>query len=155
MSRELKIVRVFDAPKDLVWKAWSDPETFMKWWGPLYFTSPVCKMDFREGGKYHWCMQDPGGNRYWTVGEYKEIKPMDKIVYTDSFADENGNEISAEVYGLPSNFPNGTIVTVIFESQGNKTKMTLIHEGLPEAEIDGNTSAGWNQSLDKLAEAIA
>lgn len=151
---ELKIERTFNASKDLVWKAWSDSETFMKWWGPQYFTSPTCKMDFKQGGKFVWCMQAPDGSKFYSSGEFKEISPKDKIVYTDSFADENGNEISAAVYGLSPDYPNQTLVTVTFEEVDGKTHMTLVHQGIPAEEINGNTASGWNQSFDKLEVAI-
>src|SRR3989344_590653 len=100
----LTIVRVFDAPRELVWKAWSDPELYKKWFGPKTFTSPVVKMDFRVGGKILGCMRgmegDFKGKDFWSTGTYKEIVPMKKIVTTDSFADEHGNVVPASHYGM-------------------------------------------------------
>jgi len=89
-ERELVITRVFDAPRELVWKAWIDPERVRRWWGPKNFTAPVCKIDLRVGGAYLYCMRSPEGKDYWSRGVYREIVPPERIVCTDSFADEKG-----------------------------------------------------------------
>src|SRR5256885_16049100 len=98
-EKELRIVRVFDAPRERVWKAWTDPEQVKRWWGPEHFTAPFAKIDLRVGGVYLFCMQDQDGKEYWSTGTYKEIVPQKKIVVTDSFADKNGKRVSAEQYG--------------------------------------------------------
>ncbi len=78
----LVITRIFDAPRERVWRAWSEPEQMMKWWGPKEFTSPACKMDFRVGGKYLFCMRAPDGKDYWITGVYKEIsKTREDCIY--------------------------------------------------------------------------
>jgi len=69
------VTRIFDAPRELVWKAWTDPQYVKQWWGPKGFTSPVCKMDFRVGGKFLCCMKAPDGQEFWNAGEYHEIVP--------------------------------------------------------------------------------
>src|SRR6266404_6301667 len=74
--------RVFDAPRALVWKAWTDPQYVMQWWGPKGFTAPFCKIDFRVGGKFLCCMKSPDGQEGWNGGEYHEIVPHEKIVYS-------------------------------------------------------------------------
>jgi uncharacterized protein YndB with AHSA1/START domain len=153
-TRELVITRVFDAPRELVWKAWTDPEHVARWWGPKNYTSPVCKIDFRVGGKYLFCMRSPEGKDFWSTGTYKEIIPPEKIVVTDSFADSEGNVVSATEYGMPE-MPLELQVTVTFEDLGDgKTKMTLRHVGFPEGEMSEMAGAGWNESFDKLAESL-
>jgi uncharacterized protein YndB with AHSA1/START domain len=155
VERELVITRIFDAPRELVWKAWTDPEYLMRWWGPKDFTSPVCKMDFRVGGKYLFCMCSPEGQEYWSTGTYKEIVPLERIVCTDSFADEKGNVIHASQLGmLGDNWPLELHVTIIFEDLGVKTKMILKHVGIPSGQIEEMTGEGWNGSFDKLAENL-
>jgi uncharacterized protein YndB with AHSA1/START domain len=126
----------------------------MCWWGPKDFTSPSCKIDFRVGGNYLFCMRWPHGLDLWSTGVYLEIVPLEKIVYTDSFADEKGNVVPATYYGFSGDFPMENQVTLIFEEFDGKTKLTLIHAGLPAGEHRSNASIGWNQSLDKLAESI-
>ena len=154
-KKELIITRVFDAPVELVWKAWTDPEHLMRWWGPKNFTSPACKMDFRVGGRYHNCMRSPECKDFWNTGVYREIVPMKRIVYTDSFADERGNVVPASYYEMPGDdWPLEMTVTLTFEDLGGKTKMTLKHVGLPAGEMKQMTGVGWNESFDKLADSL-
>jgi uncharacterized protein YndB with AHSA1/START domain len=151
-TAELFITRVFNAPLKLVWRAWSEPKHFMRWWGPKDFTSPVCKMDFRVGGKYLACMRSPDGKDYYSSGVYREIVPMERIVYTDSFADEKGNPVPPSHYGFSNdNWAKELIVTVTFSESAGKTTMTLRHSGFPKGQMTEMAEAGWNQSFDKLA----
>ncbi len=151
---ELEITRVIDAPRGLVWKAWTEPDQFVKWWGPKGFTAPVSKIDLRVGGKYLSCMRSPDGQEYWSTGVYREIVPLQKIVCTDSFADREGNIVPASQYGLSGEWPLQLQVTVTFEEVDGKTRMTLRHEGLPSGLMSEQTEAGWNQSFDKLSELL-
>ncbi len=162
MSKDLVIERVFDAPRELVWKAWTTPEIMQKWWGPKNWTAPTVKIDFKVGGKYLLCMRGSMGPGMpeadaWSGGVYKEIVPMEKIVVEDSFADEKGNIVPASNYGLPESFPMKSTISMTFEdAPGGKTKLTLYYpsiEGIEGMMLD-NMTQGWNQSLDKLAEAL-
>jgi uncharacterized protein YndB with AHSA1/START domain len=126
----------------------------MRWWGPKDFTSPVCKIDLRVGGKYLYCMRSPEGQEFWSTGVYREIVPPERLVVTDSFADKDGNVVPASDYGLGDDFPLELQVTVTFEEHQGKTKMTLHHSGIPAGEIREMTEAGWNQSFDKLGESL-
>lgn len=149
----LVITRIFDAPRELVWKAWTEAEQIKKWWGPRAYTSPVCNLDFRVGGKFHFLMRSNDGIDIWSTGIYKEIIPFEKIVCSDSFADKEGNVVPSTHYGMEG-VPLEMQITVTFEEHDGKTKMTLIHSGLPEAHSqDANT--GWNESFDKLAASIS
>ena len=150
---ELVITRIFDAPRELVWQAWTDPTQLVKWWGPKNFTAPAAKIDLRVGGKYLNCMRSPEGQDYWTTGIYREVVPLERLVYTDSFADADGNVVPASHYGMGEDFPLEMQVTIIFEDVDGKTKMTLKHVGLPENMSD-MTNTGWNESFDKLAESL-
>jgi len=153
-KKELFIIRVFDAPRELVWKAWSEPEHFKRWWGPKTFTAPECKLDFRVGGKYLACMRAPDGKDYWSTGVYREIVPLQRIVYTDNFADEKGKIVPASFYGMPGDFPDETVVTVTFEDLGGKTRMTLRHAGMPAGKMSELAEQGWNESFDKLSASL-
>src|SRR5687767_7564343 len=104
-DREVVITRVFDAPRELVFKAWTEPEHFMRWWGPRGFTAPVCNIDARPGGVFHCCMRSPEGQDFWSKGTYREVVPPERIVVTDSFADAEGNIVSASHYGMSPDWP--------------------------------------------------
>jgi uncharacterized protein YndB with AHSA1/START domain len=153
-SKALIITRVFDAPRELVWKAWTEPKHLMKWWGPKEFTCPVCKIDFRVGGSFHYCMRSPEGKDYWGTGVYKEIRRFEKIVVTDSFADKFGNVVPATAYGFEGDFPLELLITITFEKLKGKVKLTLRHDGFPVGKHKDMANTGWNESLDKLRELL-
>jgi len=153
-EQALVIERVFDAPRDLVWKAWSESERFTRWRGPKGYTAPACKIDFRVGGTWLACMRSPEGHDIWATGVYREIVPLERIVTTDSFADADGNVVPATHYGMGEAIPLEMLVTVTFEEQAGKTKMTLRHEGLPVGEMREGAGQGWNESFDKLAVSL-
>jgi uncharacterized protein YndB with AHSA1/START domain len=156
VSQEIVITRLFDAPRELVWKAWTDPAHVKRWWGPKTYTAPVFKMDFREGGTYLYCMRSPEGKDYWGTGVYREIVPGRRIVCTDSFADERGNPVPASHYGMAGDWPAELVVTVTFEElEHGRTKLTLRHVGIPAGQMSELTAVGWNESLDKLSENLA
>jgi uncharacterized protein YndB with AHSA1/START domain len=152
-KQELTITRVFDAPIEMVWKAISESEQTRQWWGPEGYTCPDCNVDFRVGGKYLISMQDKDGKKIWSTGVYKEIIPNKKIVSTDSFADENGNVVSSDYYGMPG-MPLEMIVTITLKEVEGKTELKLVHAGMPEGEILKGANIGWNSSLDKLEKLL-
>lgn len=159
-DQPLIITRIFDVPRQLVWKAWTDPEMFKKWWGPKDFSCPFAEIDLKVGGKYLLCMHGagPGGEvqDFWSTGTYQEIVPMEKIVVIDSFSDDKGNVVPPTHYGMPEVFPTKATITITFEEQDGKTKMTLTYpttKGIAGQMLD-NMTQGWNQSFDKLAEAL-
>jgi uncharacterized protein YndB with AHSA1/START domain len=149
-GREIVITRVFDAPRALVWRAWTDPTEMMRWWGPEHFTTPVIEIDLRVGGRFRYCMRAPDGKDYWGVGVYREVAAPERLVYTDSFADENGNVVPATHYGMAADYPMETLVTVMFAEHDGKTTMTLRHAGQPVSTDEDTAEAGWSSMLDKL-----
>lgn len=162
-KNELVITRVFDAPKELVWKAWTTPEIVKKWWGPKDFTAPSIKIDFKVGGKYIYCMHGPKDSQFdkdmYSAGVYKEIVPMEKIVVSDYFSDKNGNMIDPTTVGMKSDMPKEMNVTVTFEDvENDKTKLSIIYtpesDEVREALIASGMQEGWSTSLDKLSESL-
>jgi uncharacterized protein YndB with AHSA1/START domain len=151
--KDLTIIRVFDAPVESVWKAWTDAEQVKRWWGPKDYTAPVCKIDLREGGKYLYCMRSPEGQDFWNTGVYREIVEPERIVYTESFADEKGNVVPATHYGMSADFPLKIQLTVTFDAHEGKTRITLQHAGIPRVMFE-LAQAGWNESFDKLAASL-
>ena len=153
-TRDLIIIRLFDAPRELVWKAWTEPERVMHWWGPKGFTSPVSRIDLRVGGEYLNCMRSPDGKDYWSKGIFLEIVAFERLVMTDSFADENGHTVPASYYGMSKYFPLELLITVIFEDHDGKTKLTLRHTDMPPGPDSEGAEQGWNESFDKLAKYL-
>ncbi|HTY81407.1 MAG TPA: SRPBCC domain-containing protein [Dehalococcoidales bacterium] len=152
---EFILQRVFDTPREILWKAWTDPEVVKQWWGPKGYSAPVVKMDVRVGGKYLNAMRGPDGKDVWSAGIYREVVPPERIVVTDSFADEKGNIVPASFYGLSPDNAMEMVGTFLFEEYEKvRTKLTLRYLGLAAAEMDG-ARQGWNQQFDKLDELLA
>ena len=155
-TERMTITRVFDAPRELVWKAWTDPKYVMQWWGPKDFTAPVCKIDFRVGGKALFCMKSPDGQECWNGIEYIEIVPYEKIVSLMYFADPKGNRIDPAQLGIEHEAIDGAHDVTIFEDLGNgRTKLTHIGNEPMESAKNSGQLEGWNQILDKIAEVVA
>lgn len=152
-SKEAVVIeRTFEATVDLIWQMWTDPDHFKRWYGPQGFSIPVADMDLRIGGTRLICMASPDGSmKMWTTGEYTEIVPAERLVYTESPADENGNVVSPTAMGMPEGYPKMTEVTVVLEDLGGRTKMVMTHAGMPAGSGAGG---GWNQAFDKLADYI-
>ncbi|EQA46328.1 hypothetical protein LEP1GSC050_0159 [Leptospira broomii serovar Hurstbridge str. 5399] len=154
-NTQVIITRIFDAPRELVFKAWTDPSYITRWWGPKSFTAPFCKIDLRTGGSYLYCMKSPEGQDFWSTGIFRELVVPERIVYTDRFADEKGTPVPASYYGMEGDWPEELLVTVVFEDLGKKTKLTLVHTGFPPGRMKELAAMGWNESLDKFAESFS
>lgn len=155
---DLVVTRIINAPIELVWKAWTEPEHVMRWWGPKYYTSPECKIDLREGGKYIFCMRAPkeqGGQDMYTAGVYKRIVPMEMLEFTQSLADKDGNKIDPAQVGMPPDFPKEIRTVIVFKAKGNMTEMTITEYDWTAGQMYVYSLAGMHQSIDKLAEALA
>ncbi len=146
-ERTVEIVRVFDAPRELVWQAWTDPEMMSQWFGPRAFTTPVCELDTRVGGALRIVMRGPDGMDYPMKGVFKEVVPPERLVFSNIAVDKDGNHLLEGE------------TTVILEAQGAKTKLTLhtYAKGLvPIApQMLAGMEAGWSQSLDKMSDLMA
>jgi len=147
-QKTISVKRSFDIPASKVWKAWTEPESFKKWWGPIEYTCPDCTIDFKVGGKYFASMQAADGKKTWSTGTYKEIVPLKKIVYTDSFADSKGNVVPGSEYDMPE-MPMETLVTVELEETAGKTTMLLHHTGIP-MDMMNDCIKGWQSCFDKM-----
>jgi uncharacterized protein YndB with AHSA1/START domain len=147
-ERQVEVSRTFDAPLELLWKAWTEPEHFMKWYGPKGFTAPTCEIDLREGGHHLWSMLSPDGRQMYFTGSYKEVALMERLVFTDSMSDAEGN-----VMGMGEGMPEFMDVTVTFVHADGKTTVTVSHVGYgASAEHAG---MGWEQAFDKLTAVLA
>ena len=144
------IERTFDAPVDLIWQMWTDPEHFKAWYGPNGASVPVARMDVRVGGTRLICMEiegPRGSMQMWFTGEYREVVETKRLVYTESMSDEEGNIISPSQMGMPEGHPETTEVIVELEDIAGRTKMVLTHVGVSG---DSAGASGWNMAFDKL-----
>lgn len=148
-KKELTLVRVFDAPRELVWKAWTDPKLMAEWWGPTGFSNPLCEVDARPGGAIRIEMKPPGGPSSPMGGIFKEVVPPERLVFTaTAFFDEKGENPGLE-----------NLNTITFEEAGKgKTKVTLkvtVLKFMPafKAPLSG-MEMGWRQSFEKLAVLV-
>lgn len=136
-NRELTITRVFDAPRDLVFAAWTKPEHITRWFGPNNFKVTDCEIDFRAGGKFRFCMRGLGRD-HWMEGVYREIVAPERIVWSGTLAHE-GNEI---------------VTTVTFAELGAKTRLTVHQTFSIETDSTRGARQGWSETLEHLAEFL-
>ncbi len=154
-TERMVVTRVFDAPRELVWKAWTDPQYVMQWWGPKGFTSPFCQIDFRVGGKFLYCMRTPDGQEFWNAGEYHEIVLHEKIVSSMYFADSKGNRVEPAQLGIEHEAIEGAYDVTLFEDLGNgRTKLTFIGNETMQNAIETGQLEGTKQVLDKFAAVV-
>ena len=149
------VTRIFDAPRELVWRAWTEPKYVTQWWGPKGFTVPFCKMDFRVGGKYLYCMRSPDGQEFWSGGEYHEIVPQERIAASMYFSDPEGNKVEAAQYGIEHEALEDVHDVITFEDFGNgQTKITFLGNEPMESAKNSGQLEGWIQILDKLDNVV-
>jgi uncharacterized protein YndB with AHSA1/START domain len=149
-STEVAIEMIFEAPREVVYNAFIDPEYLMQWWGPKEFTAPTIQIDPIIGGKYLFCMRDSEGRDTWSTGVIKELVDKERIVYTDSFSDPDGNPVHASYYGMGDDPLDNLLVTITFEEVPGGSKVTLRHASFPSSEMAAMTTDGWTTSLEKL-----
>lgn len=139
---DLVITRVFDTPRALVWKAWTDPKQLARWWGPKGFTNPVCKVDVRPGGAIRIDMRGPDGTVYPMTGVYREVIEPERLVFTASALDEKGKPLFE------------VLNSATFIEEGGKTMLTLEARVLTKTagadQYLQGMEAGWTQSLERL-----
>lgn len=154
-TKDVQIERTFDAPIDLIWAMWTEAEHFANWYGPMGATIPSADMDVRVGGRRRIAMEmdTPNGPmQMYFVGEYREIAPKTRLVYTETMADADGNAMTAEQMGMPAGVPVETSIIVELEDLGARTKMTLTHVGVP---ADSPGGQGWAMAIDKMDARVA
>jgi uncharacterized protein YndB with AHSA1/START domain len=151
----LAVTRVFAAPRDLVFRSWTEPERLKRWWGPKGFTTPFCALDLREGGIFLYCMRSPEGRDFWGRGVFREIVVPERLVLAMSFADAEGNVVPATYYGIGPDWPLQTLMTVTFEELAGATRVAVRDEGIPPGPDGDGTRQGWVEMLDDLAEYLA
>ena len=137
-SRTLLLTRSLNAPRELVFEAWSHPKHLVRWWGPTDFTLPYCEQDFRVGGKYRFCMRAPDGSDHWVRGEYTHIHAPSRLVFTWLREDGEG-DIWCD-----------TVVEVTLEQRGTTTLLTLNQTTFATVAHCEEHAVGWNECLGRL-----
>ena len=140
---ELVMTRVLDAPRRLVFKAWTEPVHLVRWWGPQGFTTPSCEMDVRPGGTFRLLMRSPEGTEHRLQGVYREIVEPERLSFTWAWLDAEGRP------------GHETVVTVTLDEVGGRTRLTL-HQAVFESDTARAAHQhGWTTCLDRLAEYLA
>lgn len=156
-SEDFVISRVFDAPRELVWKCFTDPAHMKAWWGPKGATVTQAKMDLRQGGTFHYRMEAADGSEIWGKMVYREITPRDRIVFLNSFSDEAGGTTH---HPMAPTWPLEMLSIFTFEDvPGGKTRFTVRwspHNATEEERktfdaMQDSVHQGWGGTLDKLA----
>lgn len=145
ISADLVITRLFDAPRELVYACWTDPEHLARWGGaPEGLTVTVEQQDIRVGGAYKICMTSPDGDEYWLQGIYRELVAPEKIVFTHAWIMPDGNSAP------------DTLVTILLKNTvKNGTELIFRQTGLPSPEARDGHAEGWNSTFDRLAAFLA
>ena len=152
----LTVTRVFSAPIERVWRAWSDSDQVRRWWGPTGFSTPLARMDFREGGTSLVCMRTPDGHDLYNNWTYQKIVPLQRIEFTQTFANQDGKNIHPAEIGLPAEIPPEVPHRITFKDLGSgRTEMTITEFGYPTQQIADLSRAGQEQCLDKMAASFA
>lgn len=142
-ERELVVTRLFDAPRDLVFKLWTDPAHARHWWGPRHHPATHMEMDVRVGGKWRHCLESlETGEELWQNGVFREVKPPERLVF--SFVWETEGERGIE-----------TLVSVTFADEGGKTRMTLRQTPFHSRNERDGHGEGWGSTFDRLADYAA
>ena len=165
VAHELELTRVFDAPREVVFDAWTRPEAFARWFGPRGTTLPTCRLDPRPGGLLHFCHRHAEGPEVWIKGAYREVVRPERLVFVTSFVDEHGTLAAhPAIPDLP--IDAAIVTTVTFAEHRGGTRLT-VHQATmttaPPTDAVRATlarerelaSQGWRETLDRLAEVTA
>jgi uncharacterized protein YndB with AHSA1/START domain len=157
-THNVVVTRLFDAPVEQVWRAWSDPGYVRQWWGPTGFTCPLAEMDFREGGTSLVCMRAPqefGGQDLYNTWTYTRIEPGKRIEFIHRFTDQDRTMLDPAEIGIPPGVPKEVRHVVSFRSLGEQTELTVTEYGYASEQVRDFSKAGMEQCLDKMAAIFA
>lgn len=159
-AQEFVISRTFDAPVELMFKAWTEADRLKAWFGPKGFTMPTCTLDLRAGGTFLYCLHSPDGGEMWGKFVYREIVPPERIVFINSFSDE---QAGVTRHPLNPTWPLELLSTIGFVAHGAKTTVTVRWATIAPTELEAQTfkdghdsmKQGWTGTLDQLGDYLA
>ncbi len=158
-SHDMALSRVFDAPIEDVWRAWTEPEQVRRWWGPSGFTCPLAEMDVRVGGTSLVCMRAPaeyGGGDLYNTWTYAAVVPMERLEFLQRFTDAARNPIDPADIGLPAGIPREVPhVVTLMPLDDHRTELSVTESGYASEEVVATSRAGMEQCLDKMAATFA
>jgi uncharacterized protein YndB with AHSA1/START domain len=154
-THDMALTRTLDAPVEDVWRAWTEPDAFMGWWGPAGFTAPLAEMDVREGGTSLICMRAPaefGGQDFYNTWTYSRIVPNERLEFVQAFTDRERTAHDPADLGLPPGIPARVPHVVTFRPLAEgRTELSVTESGYPSEDVAAISRGGMEQCLDKLA----
>jgi uncharacterized protein YndB with AHSA1/START domain len=155
-GQDFVITRTFNAPRELVWRAWTEREQLVRWFGPKGSTIPHATLDLRPGGTFHYAMRGPDGREMWGKWTFREIAAPEKLVLVSSFSDAQGGITR---HPMSANWPLETLSTTTFEEYEGKTTLTIRWSPFNATELEIKTFAeaqsgmqqGWGGTFEQLA----
>ena len=159
-ERDFVLSRVFDAPRSLVFKTWTDPKHMARWWGPKPFTCPVCEMDARPGGHYRIVMRAPDGADYPIKGTYREVVEPERLVFTMDCTEHPAawHDMVNPNRGADPNPAGEMLATITFDELGSQTRVTIRirfqSAAVRDSMVKMGMNEGWSQSLDRLQQLL-
>ncbi|WP_316822473.1 SRPBCC domain-containing protein [Pedobacter gandavensis] len=154
-EKELFITHLFDAPVEMVFQAWTNPEQLTKWYAPDGCSITYKNLELKENGSFHSCIHDPVHGPCWVKGQYLEVKSPERLVFSMTLSNEAGDTLAATEAGKPGDWPLEIITTVSFSPVGKQTKLTL-HQSVPEASAKENGAyQSWIKMFHKLEVLIS
>jgi uncharacterized protein YndB with AHSA1/START domain len=135
---DFELERIFDAPRELMFKMFTEPEHVARWWAPIPYTIPVCKIDLRPGGIWHYCMRSPEGDEQWVMMIYREIVEPERLVYNAKFADKDAN---------PTDDIPEQLGTITFTEYEGKTKVTVNYQFATADDLKLTVNMGMIEGL--------
>ncbi|HLZ17750.1 MAG TPA: SRPBCC domain-containing protein [Cyclobacteriaceae bacterium] len=154
MAKQIEVTKIFNAPVEMVWEVWVNPELVKRWWGPKHFISPMAKIDFREGGKSIVSMKAPkemGDQEFYSIWEYIKIIPLQTIEFIQNLADKDGNKTDPKKVGMPPDFPMDIRTVVTFRELANDQTEMTVTEYADMGTMSNFAQLGLEQSLEKMA----
>jgi uncharacterized protein YndB with AHSA1/START domain len=158
-GEQFVLTHVFDAPRDIVFKAWTERDRLMQWWGPQGTTMLDCTLDLRPGGVFHYGMRTPDGQEMWGKWVFREVVVPERLTFVVSFSDADGNVVRAP---FGENWPLEVLSTVAFAEDGGKTTLTMT--GMPFNATDaerqafgaahGSLEQGWAGTISRLDDYL-
>jgi len=154
-KKELFIIHLFDAPKEIVFEAWTNPEQLKHWYAPDGCTIEFKSINVIEGGHFHSCIYDPIHGECWVKGTYLEVVLDQKLVFTMVMTNKAGDSVSSVEAGKTEDWPEEQITTVTFESIGQRTKVSIHQTVLEEEAKKTGAYQSWIKMFNKLNQILS